>query len=334
MPFRIIRLSGLPAIALLFATSVAGTAASGLGDAAASVLPLREPTIFVADFREVGVPSCAGERPETCTAAVRVRVSRVLKDRDGMALAPCEIATTITRWMGEGDGRLLTFWSGAWPRQGESYLIISARRASLADMIRSPAAADVISLREDPVAEVEFILHEADLSIGDQATAAAAWLGSGTRHGRHLADYAAALLEAGAPSDTYALASAVTSARADAFSDSGRSELVYRLSVPNGSQGASPNRLRVFVVLVARYFCLDGEKVAQTGLTQMQRAILGVYFQRILDSGRARAVWKAEVTGEDLTAFRAKARGLAAGPKVSEAYRQGIARFLELSEGQ
>ena len=57
----------------------------------------REPTIFVAEFQDVGVPECGGPRSPTCSVAVKARVTRILKDRDGLGLSPREVEVTLVR---------------------------------------------------------------------------------------------------------------------------------------------------------------------------------------------------------------------------------------------
>jgi hypothetical protein len=88
----------------------AATMAAGRADVETSVTQFG--TIFVAEFEDVGALHCADPPSPLCKLPVRVRVSRILKDRDRQGLAPSEIDINLAQSISDGSDRLPYFWSG------------------------------------------------------------------------------------------------------------------------------------------------------------------------------------------------------------------------------
>jgi hypothetical protein len=290
----------------------------------------RAPAIFVAEFQDVGAPECGAPRSAACTIPVRVRVTRILKDRDRLGLSPCEVEVNLVRWPLRDGEAPVTWWSGITPRRGARYLILSSGRGSLAEMIENPGSVNPISDQEDPVSDAELILRVAGQPLQGQADAIAGEISaSAAIHGRILSEYAAALLDDASQSESSLLAGALVTSGGGAFSENGKEDLLFRVAAPNGLQGGVPeNRLRVFVGLVARYFVLEGAKVPDTGLTRIQRVIVQSYFPRMLGSERERAAWRMEIRGAIAESFRVKCSALAGSAEVPAEFREKIGQFV------
>ena len=261
-----------------------------------------------------------------CKTKVHVRLVRIFKDSDHLGLAPSQFEAEILQHTG---GYFETYrWTGQQLKIGQQYLITSDKN-TLPDLFESPAGVVLVTQKEDTLGDVDLILRSASLPLREQASAVTMALTDPVKpHGSFLSNYVAAVLQAGSDAETVALAEAIESSTESAFSDMGKSSLLYQLWVQS-SESAKPrdNLFRTFVTMTARYLLVEPEQ-RNVDLPDLRVAILHNYLPFILGSERARSALRTALLPTVRSQVRKRALELVEDNRLPADQRAGLRELL------
>jgi hypothetical protein len=289
------------------------------------------PVTVVVEIQDVKPQVCPGLQVHTCDVPVRLRVEQILRDRDGLGLAPGELEIRLPRWVSmiSTDG-LPHLWSDHALQPGQRYIVACRAQGSLEAMLRDPDIVEPVTPPVDSISDVQLILRSAHAPVVEQAETAALTIRRGGVRSWLFAYYVAELLKAGRADETAALLGALNSAPASVFSDDAKETLAVRLSMAriNGSD----DLLHLFVRLTMRYFvATEGRSVdGKSSLSRFQNVVFGTLLPMIRSSDRARTALHDVMRSEDGDKLRTKIRSLAADSSISPAEKADIQGLFAL----
>lgn len=304
---------------------------------AVSVSITQYQSIFVAEIQDAHASDWDSRVPQQRTVAVKLKVSRILKDAGHQNLAPGEFDASLlqARWPGGRIGDNPYFWSDKDVRRGQQYLIFSnVKNKSLGVMFESADMAEPVSGSEDTIEDVNLVLSTSALPLYRRSQLVADALQNPAKpRSRFLAEYAAAILAAGTDSDTTPLASSLETVNIGSFSQPARSYLLWQLFQQGRTADYPPNNLlQVFVTLVARYF-VAGPEQPPPELDPLQVEILQNYVPWIRSSERAAAILRKESSLPMMQEVRHKTAQIAADTRIAVERRTQVREFLNLIDG-
>jgi hypothetical protein len=296
--------------------------------------PLVElPVIAVAEMLDVKPQVCPGPEARTCENPVRFRIEQILRDRDGLGLAPGEFEVRLPQWVGTTSAdHPFYIWSDYMFRAGQRYIVASRARGALDAALRDPDMIVPVTPPAEAIADARLILASANAPAVEQAeTAALAIRGNGVRS-RLLADYVAALLQTGHENETATLFSALNSAPTSVFSDDAKSALLFRLSAAVRSKNDADDLLLLFLRLSVRYFAASGEQTAGSwsSLSRIQGKVLEGLLLVTAGSDRARGALRDVTRSEGGDELRTKLRILLADYSISLAQKAKLQGLLDM----
>jgi len=317
------------AIWLFTQTAIAQT--NGVGPTAAT----QYPAVFSAEILSVKDGVCGVPERGLCNLDVHVKVMQILRDRDGLGLAPGEFEAHLLQWRGLRRSHETPWTPFRTIGPGQKYLILANGNKTLSGLLEWPEGIYLINANESSLEDVESILRSLPAPVPVQAsTIAEAVLHPVQPHSFFLAQHAAALLRAGTAEETAPLAQALQNHPETAFSASGRMSLIDSLyeETTRAFPEIPRHLLHTYVSIAIRFFNdpdpwessmlpTQRQVLKNTEMTPMQRAILDNYFPRILASEPALAMFHAVIDPQRVQVLKTHALEISRNPGLPAAYR-------------